>query len=127
MSRSSSGILLCTDIISRGIDIENVDWVIQYDPPKEASSFVHRCGRTARCERNGDALILLMPNEGISSLQFSSKTSKILFIFDYKEAFVDFMLINQRVPIQEFTELESMKSGWETTIKKVQAMAAKER
>lgn len=37
------------------------------------------------------------------------------------------MLINQRVPIQEFTELESMKSGWETTIKKVQAMAARER
>lgn len=60
----SRGILLCTDILSRGIDIENVDWVIQYDPPQAASSFVHRCGRTARCERDGDALIFLLPNEG---------------------------------------------------------------
>ena len=60
-----SGILLCTDILSRGIDIENVDWVIQYDAPKSATSFVHRCGRTARCDREGDALIFLMPNEGL--------------------------------------------------------------
>ena len=56
--------------MSRGIDIENVDWVIQYDPPKEASSFVHRCGRTARCDRDGDALIFLMPNEGIVTLTY---------------------------------------------------------
>ncbi len=101
-----SGILLCTDILSRGIDIENVDWVVQYDAPKSASSFVHRCGRTARCDREGDALIFLMPNE---------------------EAYIDFMLLNQRVPIKQFAESAGMKSGWEKTVREIQAMASKER
>ena len=72
---------MCTDIISRGIDIENVDWVIQYDPPKEASSFVHRCGRTARCERTGDALIFLMPNEGISLFKFFNHFQRLKEVY----------------------------------------------
>jgi len=58
-----SGVLLSTDLLSRGIDIENIDWVLQYDPPSSASNFVHRCGRTARAEKHGNALIFLMPNE----------------------------------------------------------------
>ena len=37
-----SGLLVCTDVMARGIDIPEVDWVLQYDPPSTASSFVHR-------------------------------------------------------------------------------------
>lgn len=37
-----SGLLVCTDVMARGIDIPEVDWVIQFDPPSTASSFVHR-------------------------------------------------------------------------------------
>lgn len=37
-----SGLLVCTDVMARGIDIPEVDWVIQFDPPSSASSFVHR-------------------------------------------------------------------------------------
>lgn len=58
-----SGMLLCTDVMARGIDIPEVHWVIQYDAPNTASSFVHRCGRTARIGHLGHALTLLMPNE----------------------------------------------------------------
>lgn len=36
------GILICTDVMARGIDILEMDWVLQYDPPCSASSFVHR-------------------------------------------------------------------------------------
>lgn len=36
------GILICTDVMARGIDISEVDWVLQYDPPSTASNFVHR-------------------------------------------------------------------------------------
>lgn len=57
------GILLCTDVMARGVDIPEVNWVIQYDPPSNASSFVHRAGRTARVGKNGSSLIMLMPNE----------------------------------------------------------------
>ena len=36
------GVLLCTDVMARGIDIPEVAWVIQYDPPTSATAFVHR-------------------------------------------------------------------------------------
>lgn len=58
-----SGILVCTDVMCRGVDIPKVDWVIQYDPPSNASAFVHRCGRTARSGSVGSALLFLMPSE----------------------------------------------------------------
>ena len=57
------GVLLSTDLLSRGIDIDNIDWVLQYDTPSSAANFVHRCGRTARAEKPGNALVFLMPNE----------------------------------------------------------------
>ena len=61
--RMTRGVLLSTDLLSRGIDIDNIDWVLQYDTPSSAASFVHRCGRTARAEKSGNALVFLMPNE----------------------------------------------------------------
>ena len=58
-----SGILMCTDVMARGIDIPSVDWVLQFDPPSMASFFVHRVGRTARCGLEGRSLLFLLPNE----------------------------------------------------------------
>lgn len=49
--------------MARGVDIPEVNWVIQYDPPNNASSFVHRAGRTARVGKSGSSLVILMPNE----------------------------------------------------------------
>jgi ATP-dependent RNA helicase DDX55/SPB4 len=40
-----------------------VDWIIQFDPPQDPSTFVHRVGRTARNGADGNALVFLMPNE----------------------------------------------------------------
>ncbi|MEE6504147.1 hypothetical protein FKM82_005076 [Ascaphus truei] len=59
----NSGILVCTDVMARGIDIAEVNWVLQYDPPSNASAFVHRCGRTARIGHHGSALVFLLPME----------------------------------------------------------------
>ncbi len=49
-------ILIATDIVSRGIDIENIDLVINYDVPHDAEDYVHRVGRTARAKNSGVAL-----------------------------------------------------------------------
>lgn len=62
-STANKGILLATDVAARGLDIPDVQWVLQYDAPQDPSSFVHRCGRTARMGRSGSAMIFLTPEE----------------------------------------------------------------
>lgn len=80
---SERGLLLCTDVLARGIDIEEVDWVLQWDPPASAASFVHRVGRTARQGKQGSSLILLLENEA---------------------AYVHFIEKNQRVTLQKWND-----------------------
>ena len=62
-SEAEAGIMLATDVAARGLDIPDVHWVIQYDAPQDPASFVHRCGRTARMGKSGDALVFLTPEE----------------------------------------------------------------
>ena len=49
-------ILIGTDILSRGIDVEGIGLVVNYDTPHDAEDYVHRIGRTARAERTGVAI-----------------------------------------------------------------------
>ncbi|MEO5673043.1 MAG: DEAD/DEAH box helicase [Chitinophagales bacterium] len=59
----STQILVATDILSRGIDIENIGLVVNYDVPNDAEDYVHRVGRTARAETTGVALTLVNPDD----------------------------------------------------------------
>jgi superfamily II DNA/RNA helicase len=56
---TSPAVLLCTDVAARGLDLPDVDVVLQYDPPSDPKSFSHRAGRTARMGRRGKAVVLL--------------------------------------------------------------------
>lgn len=61
---AESGILLCTDVAARGLDIPQVDWIVQYDPPDDPREYIHRVGRTARGSgTSGHALLLMRPEE----------------------------------------------------------------
>ncbi|KAG5682710.1 hypothetical protein PVAND_012044 [Polypedilum vanderplanki] len=60
---AKSGILLCTDVAARGLDVPQLDLVIQYSAPQEFVHYVHRCGRTARIGNKGCAIIFLTRNE----------------------------------------------------------------
>jgi superfamily II DNA/RNA helicase len=56
-------ILVATDILSRGIDIDTIDLVINYDVPRDGEDYVHRIGRTARAEADGMAFTLVGEKE----------------------------------------------------------------
>lgn len=60
---SPTGILICTDVAARGLDIPAVDWIIQFDPPDDPRDYIHRVGRTARGGKGGRSLLFLLPSE----------------------------------------------------------------
>lgn len=61
---AKQGILLCTDVAARGLDIPSVDWIIQFDPPDDPRDYIHRVGRTARGSKaSGKSLMFLVPQE----------------------------------------------------------------
>jgi len=58
-----SAVLFATDIAARGLDFPAVDWVVQLDCPEDATTYVHRVGRTARYDTGGESLLMLLPSE----------------------------------------------------------------
>jgi ATP-dependent RNA helicase DeaD len=70
--------LVATDVAARGIDIENISHVINYELPEDAESYVHRIGRTGRANRTGIAYSLVTPREYMLLKQIEQTTkSKI--------------------------------------------------
>lgn len=61
--KRSKVVLFATDIASRGLDFPTVNWVIQLDCPEDATAYIHRAGRTARHDANGESLLVLTPHE----------------------------------------------------------------
>ena len=56
-------VLVATDIVSRGIDVDDIPLVINYDVPHDAEDYVHRIGRTARAANKGEAITLVSPDD----------------------------------------------------------------
>jgi len=59
----TGGVLFCTDVAARGIDIPDVNWIVQLAAPRDPAFFVHRVGRTARAGRSGGALLFVTEEE----------------------------------------------------------------
>lgn len=56
-------VLVATDVAARGIDVSDVELVVQTDPPVDPKSFLHRSGRTARAGESGDVVTLILPEQ----------------------------------------------------------------
>ena len=67
-------VLVCSDVMARGMDLSNVDYVLLYDAPHHLSSYVHKVGRTARAGRTGTAITLLEHKE----IYFFKKMMKMI-------------------------------------------------
>ncbi|XP_069871014.1 ATP-dependent DNA helicase DDX31 isoform X3 [Dipodomys merriami] len=62
-SHAKTGVLLCTDVAARGLDLPQVTWIVQYNAPSSPAEYIHRIGRTARIGCTGSSLLMLAPSE----------------------------------------------------------------
>jgi ATP-dependent RNA helicase DDX55/SPB4 len=56
-------VLFCTDVAARGLDVSDIQWVVQMDAPQDPSFFIHRVGRCARANKIGQSLLFVAPKE----------------------------------------------------------------
>jgi superfamily II DNA/RNA helicase len=62
-SASKSCLLICTDVVARGIDFSKIPLIIQFEPPSERADYIHRIGRSARQGQSGESLLILLEHE----------------------------------------------------------------
>ena len=82
-------IMVATDIAARGLDIEHISHVINYDMPNTSDDYIHRIGRTGRAEHTGDAFTLVTPEDTdmvrtLERLMKKPIKREMLSDFDYK-------------------------------------------
>lgn len=93
--------LLCTDVAARGLDIPEVDWIIQFDPPESPTEYIHRVGRTARgASGSGRALMFLTPQEA-GFLRYLQAQAKVT-LNEYE--FPDSKIANVQSQLQSLIE-----------------------
>ena len=63
LKQAKLDILVATDVVARGLDVERISLVINYDAPQDVEAYVHRIGRTGRAGRDGDAILFVAPRE----------------------------------------------------------------
>lgn len=72
-SNKSCSILVATDVAARGIDIKNLGMVINASLPHDETTYIHRIGRTGRCENDGLAITLFAPENAIKAEMYENK------------------------------------------------------
>jgi superfamily II DNA/RNA helicase len=83
LGRFESGtvpVLVATDVAARGLDVDDVAHVVNYDPPEEDKSYVHRTGRTGRAGRSGSAITFVLPEQ-------EAETSRVAGRLGHREQF----------------------------------------
>jgi ATP-dependent RNA helicase RhlE len=76
LARFESGkaqVLVATDVAARGLDIDGIAHVVNYDPPDEDKSYVHRTGRTGRAGRSGSAVTFVLPDQQADASRVASR------------------------------------------------------
>ena len=80
----SISVLVATDVAARGLDIDAVDFVINYDAPNDPDTYIHRIGRTGRAGLKGTAVSFFMPEERFMIRAIESRTRKPIDPLDIK-------------------------------------------
>jgi ATP-dependent RNA helicase RhlE len=96
--------LVATDVAARGLDLDDVTQVINFDPPDEAKGYVHRTGRTGRAGRDGTAITLVLPEQ-------QAETSHVARRLGHSEQFEQAGLKSAR-PKLLYTSRNRHRSKW---------------
>lgn len=98
-------IIVATDILSRGIDIDNIETVINYDVPREGEEYVHRVGRTARADREGKAITFISGKEISNFKKIEHLLGKEVAKIDLPEGFEkgpEYILIKKKKKVSRW-------------------------
>jgi ATP-dependent RNA helicase RhlE len=114
-------VLVATNIAARGLDVEGISHVINYDVPEHPEVYVHRIGRTARADADGDAITLVTPDdEGlihrIEYLLGHKIERKTLPGFDYDVPAPSWAKTSAKVLIQRATQSQSLADRWRSMV-----------
>lgn len=117
-------ISICVDLYgcsSRGIDVPDIDWIIQYTPPQDPAFFVHRVGRTARAGKHGESVLLVEPSES-AYIPFTKKRGVPLSVLkeeslrlnEEEEACVENDMLSERVREESLSYLKVLRETCST-------------
>ncbi|TMK76847.1 MAG: DEAD/DEAH box helicase [Actinobacteria bacterium] len=98
------GVLVATDVAARGLDLDDITHVINFDPPEEDKGYVHRTGRTGRAGRSGTAITLVLPDQ-------QADTSRVARRLGHTEQFEQGGLRSAR-PKLLYTSRRGRRSKW---------------
>jgi len=110
-------VLVATNIAARGLDVEGISHVVNYNVPEHPEDYVHRVGRTARAEAEGDAITLVTPEDErlvhrIEYLLGHKIERKTLPGFDYDVPAPSWAKSSAKAVIQQATQSQSLVDRW---------------
>jgi ATP-dependent RNA helicase RhlE len=97
-------VLVATDVAARGLDIDGIEHVINFDPPEEDKGYLHRTGRTGRAGRSGVATTFVLPDQ-------QTETSRVANRLGHREQFEDAGMTTAR-PRLLYTSRRGRRSKW---------------
>jgi superfamily II DNA/RNA helicase len=95
---------VATDVAARGLDLEAISHVINYDPPEDGKGYVHRVGRTGRAGRSGQGITLVLPDQ-------QADVSRVANLLGHREQFEDGGMETAR-PRLLYTSRRGRRSRW---------------
>jgi superfamily II DNA/RNA helicase len=96
--------LVATDVAARGLDLEAISHVINYDPPEDSKGYVHRVGRTGRAGRTGQGITLVLPDQ-------QADVSRVANLLGHREQFESGGMKSSR-PRLVYTSRHGRRSRW---------------
>jgi len=102
--RGKVSVLVATDVAARGLDIDDVEHVINFDPPEEDKGYLHRTGRTGRAGRSGIAITFVLPEQ-------QADASRVAGRLGHREQFESAGMMSAR-PKLVYTSRRGRRSKW---------------